>query len=120
MSIPELIENLRGYFNYFVLKTVPLLEAISYNVRNFFDPVPKPLKKETMEEYVYRMSKAQALRFLDYQIIRTHDLVFRSNYVDFREYKGKEKKMMILLVEALKVSHNNLRDLYHETLMRDA
>jgi|SRR3989344_237463 len=79
------------------------IDELIYLISNFFDPIPPHGKKEFLEEYVKRIEKRHALRYLKHRISKHLDLSPETEEVTVNRYRRKrDRKLTRSLISMLR------------------
>lgn len=89
-----------------------------YKVQEFFDPLPRKSEGESTRNYIYRLKKNHALRYLAYQI-RNYNRIYRQAYeVSTYELNHESDRKMILFLDQVETYRKEYTNLYLETVVR--
>lgn len=94
------------------------VDGAEYEIGNFFDPLPKPKKKETVGHYVLRLTPRQSIRHTLYNYRTFIDLIKRANLIDYSIYSKKEKELVFKLTEINEYLCKVWKNLYFESKKR--
>lgn len=94
------------------------VDKVLFSIQEVIDPLPHKDPEETIRDYIYRLKKDHALRYLAYQI-RNYNRIYRQAYeVSTFELNHDSDRRMILFLDQIETFRKECTNLYLETVIR--